>query len=114
VGYVPVMRPALLATSVLCGTAVLGGCFTTSADYQHDAEEFILNNEDLASAAGTEGDPLTFESATCEKPESQDAGTTFACTGIDDQQRVWEFEVDIQAENTYVVNVSRDPRTDRD
>ena len=94
---------------------LLAGCFTTSADYQHDAEEFILTNEELASAAGTEGDPLTFESATCEKPERQDAGTTFACTGIDEQGRIWEFEVEIQAQNTYVVNVAPggDPRTDR-
>ncbi len=109
--YLPVMPRALLATTLLVGAStVLAGCFTTSADYQHDAEQFILTNEDLASAAGTEDGPLTFESATCEKPESQNPGTTFACTGIDEQQRVWEFEVVIQEQSSYIVNVERDPR----
>lgn len=112
VGYLPAMRIITPALATVCCTIALAGCFTTSADYQNDAEEFILTNDDLAAAAGTDDDPLVFESATCEKPESQDAGTTFSCSAIDELARAWMFEVEIQAESTYVVNVAPggDPR----
>jgi Domain of unknown function (DUF4333) len=82
----------------------LTGCFTTSADYQRDAEEFILNDENLTEALG-----IGFTSATCEDPQSQDPGTTFICTAVDDADGDWEFEIEIQDSNGYDVNVSRRP-----
>jgi hypothetical protein len=100
---------------VVAGTSLaLGGCFTTSTDYQQDAEDFILTDDDLATSLGTAEDPLGFDSATCEKPVNQDAGTAFPCTAIDENGAVWEFSAEIGDGGTYEVNVSRDPRTQRD
>ncbi len=107
------MRHGLIVTAFACSSIALGGCFTTSADYQHDAENFILTDPDLASALGTADAPLAFDSATCEKPVSQNVGTTFPCAAIDANGAVWEFSVKIKAESTYEVNIARDPRTER-
>ena len=99
----------------VAGTSIaLGGCFTTSTDYQDDAEDFILTDDDLAIGLGTTDDPLVFESATCEKPVDQNAGTTFPCTAIDENGEIWEFSAEIGAGGTYEVIVARDPRTQRD
>ena len=108
------MRPGLIVTAAALGSIALAGCFTTSADYQHDAENFILTDQGLADALGTDETPLTFDSATCEKPDSQDPGTTFTCTAIDDNGADWQFSVEIKGESRYEVNVARDPRTQRD
>ena len=100
---------------VVAGTSIaLSGCFTTSTDYQQDAEDFILTDDDLATSLGTADDPLVFDSATCEKPVNQDAGTAFPCTAIDENGAVWEFSAEIGAGGTYEVIVARDPRTQRD
>jgi hypothetical protein len=100
-------RPRLPLTSLVltigCSLTV-AGCFTTSADYQRDAEEFILGDEDLTAALG-----VGFTSATCEDPESQAVGTTFICTAVDDAGDPWEFEVEIEDSNGYHINVSRRP-----
>ncbi len=87
-----------------CSALVLAGCFTTTADFKNDAEQFILENEGLAEGVGT-----GFTSATCQEPENQDTGTTFPCTAIDDQGRSWEFSIEITGSNEYEVNVSRFP-----
>lgn len=92
-----------LTVTIACSLTV-AGCFTTSADYQRDAEEFILGDEDLTAALG-----VGFTSATCEDPESQEVGTTFICTAVDDAGGDWEFEVEIQDANGYDINVSRRP-----
>lgn len=99
-------RRALLAPLglTLACSVIVGGCFTTSADYQRDAEAFILGDEDLAAALG-----IGFTSATCEEPASQAVGTTFTCTAQDDAGSYWEFEVEIQESNGYDINVSRRP-----
>ena len=103
-----------IVAAVAGATIVLGGCFTTSTDYQHDAEDFILTDDDLATGLGTADDPLVFASATCEKPVDQNAGTTFPCTAIDENGAVWEFSAEIGAGGTYEVIIARDPRTQRD
>jgi len=108
------MRPSRIVTAAAGTSIVLGGCFTTSSDYQHDAEDFILTNEDLATSLGTAEDPLAFDSATCEKPADQNEGTTFPCSAIDENGAVWEFSVEIGSGSTYDVEVARDPRTQRD
>jgi hypothetical protein len=99
---------------VVIGSIALAGCFTTSADYQRDAEEFIIEDESLSEALfPTDPPPASgatrFTSATCEDPESQDVGTTFICTAEDDAGGDWEFEVEIQDANAYDINVSRRP-----
>lgn len=105
------MRPGRIVIAVAGTSIALGGCFTTSTDYQNDAEDFILTDEDLAAGLGTADDPLVFDSATCEKPADQNAGTTFSCSAIDENGAVWEFSVEIGAGSTYDVTVARDPRT---
>ena len=93
-------RSALLLASPLLLTA----CFTTTADYKGDAEKFILENEQLSDSQG-----VVFTTATCQEPDSQDAGTTFACTATDEQGQSWEFSIEITGSNEYEVNISRFP-----
>ena len=95
------MRPVLVAA---CSLFVLAGCFTTTADFKNDAEDFILENDELVDGLGT-----TFASATCQEPDNQDTGTTFPCSAIDVEGRTWEFEIEITGSNEYAVNVSRFP-----
>jgi len=95
VRYRRTMGPGRIVIAVAGTSIALGGCFTTSTDYQNHAEEFILTDEDLAAGLGTADDPLVFDSATCEKPADQKAGTTFPCTAIDENGAVWEFSVEI-------------------
>jgi len=110
-GRIVAARAIIVAAST---SVALSGCFTTSTDYQQDAENFILTDDDLATGLGTTDDPLVFDSATCEKPVDQNAGTTFPCTAIDENGAVWEFSAEIGAGGTYEVIVARDPRTQRD
>ena len=100
-------RPLATLALLALGT-VLSGCFTTAADFQHDAETFILENDELESALFADTG-ISFVSATCEKPENQDVDTTFPCTGTDSEGRVWEFEVSITSKTEYEVNISRRP-----
>jgi len=88
--------------------AALSGCFTSAADFQHDAETFIVENDELERALFADSG-ISFASATCAEPENQDVDTTFACTGTDTEGRVWEFEITITSKTEYEVNVSRRP-----
>jgi len=107
-------RPAGRATIALLALAATGlsGCFTTSADFSNDAEEFIVENEGLRDAlrdGGRLAPDATFDTATCTDPENQDVGTTFPCTATDSTGAVWEFEIVITDDNEYEVNLSRAP-----
>jgi len=100
------MRRSLLVSSVaLAAGLTLSGCFTSTADFQNDAEQFILEDEGLAEALET-----TFTTADCEEPVDQNAGTTFTCEAVDSTGETWEFEITIQESNEYEVNVSRFPK----
>jgi len=90
----------------------LSGCFTTSADFANDAEEFIVENEELRDAlrdGGQLAPTAAFATATCTDPENQDVGTTFPCTATDSTGAVWEFEIVITDDNEYEVILSRAP-----
>ena len=90
----------------------LSGCFTTTADFSNDAEEFIVENEGLRDAlrdGGQLAPTASFATATCTDPENQDVGTTFPCTATDSTGAVWEFEIEITDDNEYEVNLSRAP-----
>jgi len=105
VSYRSAMRRHLLYSPVVVAASVLmSGCFTSTADFQNDAEDFILENEGLATAVET-----TFVSADCEEPIDQNAGTTFTCSATDSDDNTWEFEIKILESNEYEVNVSRFP-----
>ena len=64
-----------------------------------------MTNEEVHAELGVTG----FESVECESPPRKDVGTTFDCTGIDDQGRTWEFEGEIIEGDQYVITVSRFP-----
>ena len=83
----------------------LAGCFTSGSDYAANAEEFILTNGEVHAELGVTG----FQSAECVSPPRKDVGTTFDCTGVDDQGRTWEFEGEIIEGDQYVLTVSRFP-----
>jgi hypothetical protein len=89
-------------------TVALAGCFTTSADFRNDAENFLRDDEDLRDALFGESE-VTFTTATCVDPENQDEGTTFACTAVDSTGASWEFEIVITGSSEYEVNVARRP-----
>jgi hypothetical protein len=84
--------------------ALLSACFTTSADFKDNAEEYIRSS--VAEALEVE-----FTEVTCESPPSQDVGTTFTCTARDAADQVWEFENTIDGDNEYSVEVTRRPPT---
>ena len=92
------------ALVLACSALMLAGCFTTTGDFKENAEEFIVENEDLAEAIG-----VGFTSATCQEPANRDVGTTFLCSATDDLGRTWEFSIEITGSNEYVVNESRRP-----
>lgn len=96
-------RSAVVAATTL-GMVGLTACFTTAADFQGDAETFILENEELSTVLETE-----FTEATCAEPQSQAVGTTFDCDAVDAEGRPWEFQIVITATDEYEVNVSRRP-----
>lgn len=97
-------QPVLISSIVLAGGLVLSGCFTSTADFQNDAEKFILEDEGLAEAVET-----TFSTADCEEPVDQNPDTTFTCIAIDGEGEEWEFEIVILDSDEYEVNVSRFP-----
>jgi len=96
------MLHSRLAVLALGTTVMLTGCFTTSADYQRDAEKYI--DSDVADVVGAE-----FVSVACEEPRTQDVGEHFLCTAVDRDGGEWEFDVEITAKNEFTVNESRKP-----
>lgn len=101
------VRPTLTVALVALGVG-LSGCFTTAADFQQDAETFIVEDDELETELFHDTG-VTFVSASCAEPENQDVDTTFPCTGTDSEGRVWEFEILITSRSGYEVNVSRRP-----
>lgn len=94
------VAPAMAAGIVL--GVLLTGCFTTSADFKNDAEDYI----DSTVAEALEVD---FTEVTCEDPGSQEVGTQFRCTATDTDGGQWEFLNTIDAENEYTVDLDRRP-----
>lgn len=106
---VSAMASRTLAALAGAGLAVtLSACFTTAADFQEDAQDFIVGDEQLRRALFPDTD-TSFTSATCDEPRSQDEGETFLCDATDSDGRQWEFEIEITGSSDYDVNVSRRP-----
>jgi hypothetical protein len=87
---------------IAAASTVLAGCFTSTADFKSDAEEFIA--EQVPPAVEAE-----FTSVNCDAPVDQQIGTRFACQAIDTDGGVWEFDNVIDAENEFTVNISSRP-----
>jgi hypothetical protein len=99
------MRHNILTPSVVLAAALaLSGCFTSTADFQNEAEKFILEDEGLAEAVET-----TFSTADCEEPVDQNVETTFTCVAVDSEGDEWEFEIVILDSDEIEVYVSRFP-----
>ena len=92
--------PALALT--LGAAAILSGCFTTSADFKNDAEDFI--DTEVADVVGVD-----FVSVDCDEPVTQDIGTEFECRATDADGGEWVFVNEITAENEFTVNEDRRP-----
>lgn len=94
----------LTATAVTALALTLTGCFTTTADYRQKAEEFIVEDEDVAAKLA-----VTLVSATCEEPADQEVGTVFTCTAVDDNGETWGFDVEIAESDRIELTVSDQP-----
>jgi hypothetical protein len=97
----PVQRPRL-ALLLVAATALLTGCFTTSADYKRDAEKYV----DSAVADVLEVD---FVSVECEEPRTQDVGEHFPCNAVDSDGGEWVFDLEITGKHEFTVNLDRSP-----
>lgn len=86
----------------IVGVVGLSGCFTSTADFQKDAERYI---QDVVAPDLD----VAFNAVTCEQPLNQNVGTRFSCSAIDANGDVWEFDNLIDATNEFTVNVSRRP-----
>lgn len=96
------MRRVALLSFVVVSAPALSACFTTSADFSADAEEYI----ETTVAATLE---VEFVNVECETPESQDVGTRFECTATDSDDGAWVFDNEITEKNQFTVNIDRQP-----
>jgi len=92
-------RTPLMVVSSVLG---LAACFTSTVDYQRDAEAYIDGT--VAEAVGA-----SFVQVECERPIDQNVGTRFECTALDDSNGTWVFDNEITAENEFEVNVFSRP-----
>ena len=81
---------------------VLAACFTSTVDYQRDAEGYITST--VAEKVGA-----SFTQVECERPVDQNIGTRFECTALDDSNGTWVFDNEITAENEFSVTVFSRP-----
>lgn len=102
IGYRRAMRRVAFPVLIALAVTVPAGCFTTSADFADDAEEYIADT--VAEELG-----VVFDSVDCTEPESQDVGTRFECTAVDADGGTWVFDNEITAKNEFTVNVDRSP-----
>ena len=86
--------------AVVIGTAgLLAGC-SNDPDAYADATEDFLEDEDGDVAA--EYDQV-FREAQCEDPDSTEVGSRYTCTAVGDGDQTWIFDVEIDGEDSFVV-----------
>ncbi len=107
-GVTGAFRPRRASAALALCSMALAGCFTTAADFQSDAETFIVEDDELRAFLFPDTD-TSFTSATCVEPANQDEGTSFPCTATDSAGATWEFEIVITGSSGYDVNVARRP-----
>jgi hypothetical protein len=96
--------PCVPWSLALTATLALSGCFTTTADYRKEAEEFIVEDPSVAGELG-----VSLVSATCDEPTDQEVGTVFACTAVDAAGGDWGFDVEIGESDRIAISVSTRP-----
>jgi len=68
------------------------------ASYQEETEKFLEESDDIREEYGT-----TFTDVTCEEPGSVDVGQTYTCTAVAEDGSTWDFDAEIDGENSYLV-----------
>jgi len=89
------MRRLLIATPLLALVAV--GC-TGTGSYKDQTEDFL--NDDSQVSTAVEGE---VSDASCEEPENTDVGTTYTCTAEVEGRGTATFDVEINAEDSFLV-----------
>lgn len=89
------MRRILIATPLLAFVAV--ACTGTSS-YKDQTEDFLNDDSTVEVAVG--GD---VSGAECDEPDSTDVGTTYQCTAEVETVGNLTFDVEIDAEDSFVV-----------
>ncbi|MCU1392964.1 MAG: hypothetical protein JWM34_1392 [Ilumatobacteraceae bacterium] len=87
-------KPRIILAAVTAGTFVLASCSAGSTDYKAAAEKAIKGSSGLGEGS----------SATCDKPDSTDVGTTFSCSGTDSAGTAYSFIATIDKKNHVTVN----------
>lgn len=89
------MRRLLIATPLLALVAV--GC-TGTGSYKDQTQDFLNDDSQVETAVG--GDVTD---ASCEEPENTDVGTTYQCTAEVEGVGTATFDVEINAEDSFLV-----------
>jgi len=89
------MRRLLIATPLLALVAV--GC-TGTGSYKDQTEDFLNDDSQVSTAVGGE-----VSDASCEEPENTDVGTTYSCTAEVEGLGTATFDVEINAEDSFLV-----------
>jgi hypothetical protein len=90
------MRPALVAA--VAGLAVLAGCTDEQANFKSEGEDFINDDERVATAVGGDVDGTE-----CEEPADTEVGTIYTCTATTAGGEQFEFTVEITGDRELTV-----------
>ena len=89
------MRRILIATPLL---ALLAAACTGTGSYQDQTQDFL--NDDAAVSDAVGGDVTD---AACDEPDNTDVGTTYQCTAEVEGIGTVTFDVEINAEDSFLV-----------
>ncbi|MBM3799937.1 MAG: hypothetical protein FJW18_07680 [Actinobacteria bacterium] len=89
------MKRRLFAITV--GVMLMAACSASPADYRKETEKY-LESDSLADEAG-----YRFSEAVCEQPSSENEGTQFSCSAVDNDGDEWEFIVEITGDREITV-----------
>ena len=89
------MRRILIATPLL---AFAAAACTGTGSYKDQTEDFLNDDTTVSSAVG--GD---VSNASCDEPDSTDVGTTYQCTADVEGAAETTFDVQINAEDSFLV-----------
>jgi hypothetical protein len=85
------------AIAIAGGAMLVAACSASPADYRKETEKY-LESDSLADEAG-----YRFSEAVCEQPSSENEGTQFSCSAVDNDGDEWEFIVEITGDREITV-----------
>ena len=83
--------------TIIGGAMLMAACSASPADYRKETEKY-LESDSLADEAG-----YRFSEAVCEQPSSENEGTQFSCSAVDNDGDEWEFIVEITGDREITV-----------